>query len=1152
MEYNFREIEKKWQQEWKESGIYHVSNSSDKPKYYVLDMFPYPSGAGLHVGHPLGYIASDIFARYKRLKGFNVLHPMGFDSFGLPAEQYALETGQHPAITTEKNIATFKDQLDKIGFCYDWSREIKTSDPEYYRWTQWIFLQLFKSWYNHKNEKAESIETLIKEFEENGTNNLQNEVIYPFTGDEWKSFDEKKQQEILMDFRLAFSSYGEVNWCEALGTVLANDEVVNGVSERGGYPVEKKKMRQWYLRITDYADRLLKGLETVAFSDAMKEMQRNWIGRSEGAELNFRLTPDPSPKGEGGNETPQTKTAIQTSDKKFWPLLKDLSRENRKGKTQAEDKLWQRLRNNQMGAKVRRQHVIEGFIIDFAFLNEKILIEVDGDYHNDPEQKKYDDQRTEYLESLGYRVLRFTNDEVINDFKKVSGKIKTELSSPLSPGRGAGGEAEKNEAFPKDTSIKVYTTRPDTIFGVDFLVLAPEHELVNEITTEAQRSSIDEYLTYVKSRSDRERLAEVKQITGCFTGSYAINPFDGKQIPIWIAEYVLAGYGTGAIMAVPCGDQRDFDFATHFNIPITNIIGKDFNGKEANPTKDAVLENSGFLTGMVMKDALPVAINKIEELRIGKRKINYRMRDAGFSRQRYWGEPFPIIWSDGIAIPMEEKELPLELPFVEKYGPGKNGQGPLSNLTDWVNTINGKRETSTMPGYAGSSWYFLRYMDPHNNQTFADRKATDYWNQVDVYVGGTEHAVGHLLYSRLWTKVLYDLGLIGFDEPYKKLVNQGMITGVSEFIYRFNPQHDTNEQSDYLKEKSHYLYDVIPYYDIDVNDLFEAKTPEAAMASLEGEMYFSYDAIPKGEEKNFTPLRVLIGFVNSNKLDVHSLSINEKKYSKAFFITKEGFYSKGHWYNWQKELSKEQHFFTSSAGEKMSKSKLNSVNPNDLVDKYGADTFRMYEMFLGPVEQSKPWDTKGIEGVHRFLKKLWRLFYNEEKGPIWTSSAPSPSARAGGEATPQESKTLHKTIKKIQEDTERFSFNTAVSTFMVCVNELTELKCHKKEILEPLLVLLTPYAPHISEELYHALGNHESILNASYPQLENKYLVESEKEYPVSINGKMRTTITISLDATQEEVENIVLNNDIIQKWIDSKRPKKIIFVKGKMVNVVV
>ena len=627
MEYNFSEIEKKWQEAWKETGIYHVSNTSDKPKCYVLDMFPYPSGAGLHVGHPLGYIASDIYARYKRLKGFNVLHPMGFDSFGLPAEQYALETGQHPATTTEKNIATFKKQMDKIGFCYDWSREIKTSDPEYYRWTQWIFLQLFKSWYNHENDKAEPIETLIKIFEQSGTADRSLLTAHSFSAEEWNNFDEKKQQEILMDFRLAFSSYGEVNWCEALGTVLANDEVINGVSERGGYPVEKKKMRQWYLRITEYADRLLQGLETVNFSDAMKEMQRNWIGKSEGAEMQFKIE-----------------------------------------------------------------------------------------------------------------------------------------NSPL--------------------TIDVYTTRPDTIFGVDFLVLAPEHELVNQITTDAQRSSIDEYLTYVKSRSDRERQAEIKQITGCFTGAYAINPFDGKQIPIWIAEYVLAGYGTGAIMAVPCGDQRDFLFAKHFNIPITNIIGEHYNGEEANPTKEAVLENSGFLNGLLMKDAIGVAINKIEELGIGKRKINYRMRDAGFSRQRYWGEPFPIIWSDGVAVPLDEKELPLELPFVEKYGPGKKGEGPLSNLTDWVNVSNGKRETSTMPGYAGSSWYFLRYMDPHNNQTFADRKATDYWNQVDVYVGGTEHAVGHLLYSRLWTKVLYDLGYISFDEPYKKLVNQGMIQGSSRFVYR--------------------------------------------------------------------------------------------------------------------------------------------------------------------------------------------------------------------------------------------------------------------------------------------------------------------------------------------------------------------------------
>jgi len=918
MEYNFNEIETKWQQNWKESGIYHVSNSSEKPKYYVLDMFPYPSGAGLHVGHPLGYIASDIFARYKRLKGFNVLHPMGFDSFGLPAEQYAIETGQHPATTTEKNIANFKNQMDKIGFCYDWSREIKTSDPDYYRWTQWIFLQLFKSWYNHKNKKAESIETLIKELEEIGTSNLQNGHIYSFTADEWKSFDEKKQQEILMDFRLAFSSYGEVNWCEALGTVLANDEVINGVSERGGFPVEKKKMRQWYLRITDYADRLLEGLETVDFSDAMKEMQRNWIGRSEGAEMEFSI-------------------------------------------------------------------------------------------------------------------------------------------------------------FNSQSSINVYTTRPDTIFGVDFLVLAPEHELVDKITTEAQRSSIHEYLDYVKSRSDRERMAEVKQITGCFTGSYAINPFDGKQIPIWIAEYVLAGYGTGAIMAVPCGDQRDFDFATHFNIPITNIIGDKFDGKQANPTKDAVLQNSGFLDGMVMKDAIGEAINKIEELKIGKRKVNYRMRDAGFSRQRYWGEPFPIVWNDGIAIPLDEKTLPLELPFVEKYGPGKDGEGPLSNLTDWVNTPQGKRETSTMPGYAGSSWYFLRYMDPHNNETFADRKATDYWNQVDVYVGGTEHAVGHLLYSRLWTKILYDLGYIGFDEPYKKLVNQGMIQGSSRFVYRLK---DSNK--------------------------------------------FVSSEVKNNYETN--PLHVDVNIVDGIELNIEAFKKAKPEYSNAEFILENGKYICG------------------VETEKMSKSKYNTVNPNDLVERYGADTFRMYEMFLGPVEQSKPWDTKGIEGVHRFLKKLWRLFFDEEKGRVWNEE----------KANDAELKALHKTIKKIEEDTERFFFNTAVSAFMVCVNELTDLKCHKKEVLEPLLILLAPYAPHIAEELYHAIGNTDSVLNAAYPKLEKKFLIESEKEYPISVNGKLRTTMVISLEATQPEVENLVLNNDIIQKWTNGKSPKKIIFVKNKMVNVVI
>ncbi|MBK9531644.1 MAG: leucine--tRNA ligase [Chitinophagaceae bacterium] len=633
MEYDFRKIEQHWQEAWKKNGSYKVSNESAKPKYYVLDMFPYPSGAGLHVGHPLGYIASDIYSRYKRLKGFNVLHPMGFDSFGLPAEQYALETGQHPAATTEKNIATFKAQLDKIGFCYDWDRELRTSDPQFYKWTQWIFLQLFNSYFCNTQKKARPIADLVKKYETKGNPH--------FTAEQWNAFTKKEQEEILMNRRLAFSKYGEVNWCEALGTVLANDEIVNGVSERGGHPVEKKKMRQWYLRITAYADRLLEGLETVEFSESMKEMQRNWIGKSEGAEMEFDLTPGPSPEREGS----------------------------------------------------------------------------------------------------------------------------------------------------RSSKLRVYTTRPDTIFGVDFMVLAPEHELVTEITTTGQKAEVEKYLHYVKSRSERERLAEAKTITGCFTGAYAINPFDGREIPIWIAEYVLAGYGTGAIMAVPCGDQRDFAFAKHFDIPITNIIGSHYNGEEANPTKDAILENSGFLNGLLMKDAIVVAINKIEELGIGKRKVNYRMRDAGFSRQRYWGEPFPIVWTDGIAIPLDAEELPLELPHVDTYGPGPEGEGPLANITEWVELTPGgevKRETSTMPGYAGSSWYFLRYMDPENETTFCDRKASDYWNQVDLYIGGTEHAVGHLLYSRMWTKVLFDLGLIGFDEPFKKLLNQGMIQGSSRFVYRLD------------------------------------------------------------------------------------------------------------------------------------------------------------------------------------------------------------------------------------------------------------------------------------------------------------------------------------------------------------------------------
>jgi len=962
MEYNFREIEQKWQQHWKNNDAYKVSNNSTKPKFYVLDMFPYPSGAGLHVGHPLGYIASDIYARYKRLKGFNVLHPMGFDAFGLPAEQYAIEHGIHPAVSTAANIANFKKQLDNIGFCYDWEREVNTSEPGYYKWTQWIFLQLFKSWFNRQSKKAESIDTLIRIFETEGNihHTCPGDNSIRFTAEEWKNYTEKEQQDILMQYRIAYCGYGEVNWCEALGTVLANDEVVNGVSERGGHPVVKKKLRQWYLRITEYADRLLEGLDTVDFSDAMKEMQTNWIGKSSGAEIDFNI---------------------------------------------------------QYGATKKSSEIVSREVNDKG---EEVILE----------------------------HISFESTQV-------------------------------------DELLRVYTTRPDTIFGVDFMVIAPEHELVGEITTDEQQQAVEEYIAYVKSRSERERMAE-KKISGVFTGSYAINPFDGREIPIWISEYVLAGYGTGAIMAVPCGDDRDHKFAKHFNIPITNIIGDAYDGEEANPTKDAKLSNSGFLDGMVMRDAIEVVIHQLEERGIGVRKVNYKMRDAAFSRQRYWGEPFPIVWENGIARPLNESELPLELPKVDSYSPGPEGEGPLANITDWVNVsrfptgdrlddVRGQRETNTMPGYAGSSWYFLRYMDPANEQAFCDRAVSDYWNQVDLYIGGTEHAVGHLLYSRMWTKCLFDLGYIGFDEPFKRLVNQGMIQGSSRFVYR---KRGTNE-----------------YVSYNLKDQFE--TDE---------------------------IHVDVNFVDGLELDIEAFKNWREEYNDATFHLEDGKY------------------ITGTLVEKMSKRLYNTVNPDDLVNKYGADTFRMYEMFLGPVEQSKPWDTKGIEGVHRFLRKLWRLFFDELKGKVWNEE----------KATPEELKVLHRTIRKIEDDTERFSFNTAVAAFMVCVNELGDLKCHKKEVLEKVVVLLTPYAPHIAEELWNALGNNGSVLDAPYPVFEEKYVVESAKEYPVSINGKLRTTMLISLTAEASEVEQMVLANEVVQKWIEGKPLKKFIFVKGKMVNVVV
>jgi leucyl-tRNA synthetase len=972
MEYNFRDIEKKWRQKWIEDGVYKVPNDSSKPKYYVLDMFPYPSGAGLHVGHPLGYVASDIFARYKRLKGFNVLHPMGYDAFGLPAEQYAIEHGVHPAVSTEKNIATFRSQMDKIGFSFDWSREVKTSDPKYYKWTQWIFLQLFKSWYNRKNNRTEHIDTLIKIFEAEGNINhpvpdarfeIRNEKFEvlngKFSADQWKTFDERTKKDILMEYRVAYCGYGEVNWCEALGTVLANDEVVNGVSERGGYPVVKKKLRQWYLRITEYADRLLEGLQKVDFSDAMKEMQSNWIGKSSGAE------------------------------------------------------------------------------IDFA---------IDG----------------------------------------------------------------------HDEQLRVYTTRPDTIFGVDFMVVAPEHELVETITTQEQKQAVEDYIAYVKSRSERERMAE-KKISGVFTGAYALNPFDeSKKIPIWISEYVLAGYGTGAIMAVPSGDERDHKFARYFNLPITNIIGDAYNGEEANPTKDAVLSNSGFLNGMVMRNAIDVVINKLEEMKIGVRKVNYKMRDAAFSRQRYWGEPFPIKWINGIAYPLDESELPLQLPHVETYKPGPEGEGPLANIPEWTSQ---HLETNTMPGYAGSSWYFLRYMDPHNDNEFCDKKFSDYWNQVDLYVGGTEHAVGHLLYSRMWTKCLFDLGLINFDEPFRKLLNQGMIQGSSRFVYRLDKYVRGVSDEDLIREKTIFVSANI------AEGLRDLGNREDLVEVIDSALGIRINELQGVSKTQITPLHVDVNIVDGLELDIEEFKKwRNGEYADAEFILEGDKYICG------------------VETEKMSKRYFNTVDPSDLCNKYGADTFRMYEMFLGPVEMSKPWDTKGIEGVHRFLKKLWRLFFDEQKGKLVTEE----------KATNEELKVLHRTIKKIEEDTERFSYNTAVSTFMVCVNELTDLKCHKKEVLEQLLVLLTPYAPHVSEELWHQLGNTSTVLDASFPKLEQKYLVETTKEYPISVNGKLRTTINIDLNAAQPEVEQIVLTNPVIQKWIEGKQPKKIIFVKGKMVNVVI
>lgn len=927
MDYDFRQVEKKWQQYWEKHQVFKVDIDHSRPKFYVLDMFPYPSGAGLHVGHPLGYIASDIYARYKRLKGFNVLHPMGFDAYGLPAEQYAIQTGTHPAVTTENNIKRYREQMDKIGFSYDWSREVKTCDPGYYKWTQWTFIQLFKSWYNNKTDKAESIDTLIAEFKKNGNQNVDAGCgeVQEFTATQWKGMSEKEQEEILMSYRLAYLDDTWVNWCPALGTVLANDEVKDGFSERGGHPVERKLMKQWSLRITAYAQRLQDGLDTIDWFESLKEVQRNWIGRSEGAVVYFK---------------------------------------------------------------------IEGF----------------------------------------------------------------------------------------DDIIDVFTTRPDTLCGATFMVLAPEHELVDKITTPEYREKVSKYLTWAQNRSERERIADVKQITGEFTGAYGINPLNDEKIPIWVADYVLAGYGSGAIMAVPGHDSRDFAYARHFNLPIIQVVTEKDKPLEDPATwedsydsKEGIMVNSGFMNGLEVQDAIRKVIDYIEERGLGLRRVNYRLRDAIFSRQRYWGEPFPIYYKDGIPYPLDESELPLLLPNVDKYLPTETGDPPLARAKGWKTTDGYPIETNTMPGFAGSSGYYLRFMDPWNDNEYFSKEANEYWRMVDLYIGGDEHGTGHLIYSRFWNKFLYDIGLVCTDEPFHKLFNQGKIQGRSNFVYRVKGS----------------------------------------------KKFVSYNL--RKEHKTIR-MNVDINLVNKDVLNIEAFRKWQPEFKDAGFITEEGKYICG----WEVE--------------KMSKSKHNVVNPDELIEKYGADTLRLYEMFLGPLEQHKPWDTHGIEGVSRFIRKLWRLFFDEQEKLLVTKD----------NASEKELKVLHKTIKKVQDDIERLSLNTAVSTFMICVNELQDLDCHKKEILEPLIIALSPYAPHVTEELWEKLGHSKSIVFAAYPEVDERYLEEETYEYPVSFNGRLRFRINLPTDLSNEDIESAVLQHENAQRWLEGKQPKKVIVVPQKIVNIVV
>ena len=1185
MKYFHEQIEAKWQQYWAENQTFAASNNSEKPKYYVLDMFPYPSGAGLHVGHPLGYIASDIVARFKRHKGFNVLHPQGYDSFGLPAEQYAIQTGQHPDKTTKENIARYREQLDKIGFSFDWSREVRTSNADYYKHTQWIFIQLYNSWYNLATDKAEDISELINIFQRSGNATIHavcddnTEIFFP---SDWSFYSEEKKQEVLLKYRLTYLAETEVNWCPGLGTVLANDEIVNGVSERGGHPVIRKKMTQWSMRISAYAERLLQGLETIDWSESIKESQRNWIGKSVGAMVAFKVLPHPQPLSKGeGSETPHNDFGYKTANPVNAKQLVSNARENRKNPTEAEDILWQEIRNSNLGYKIRRQHYIGNFIVDFACLEQGLVIEVDGDIHDF--QKEYDEGRTYELEQFDFKVIRFSNEEVKNDLENVLSKIKQELISskhqnqvaqtPLSFGEGLGVR-----------SIEVFTTRPDTIFGVTFMTLAPEHELVSIITTEEQKAIVEAYIEKTAKRSERERMADVKTISGVFTGAYAEHPFTKEAIPVWIGDYVLAGYGTGAVMAVPCGDERDYAFANFFKgqngMPeIKNIFANVDISQEAYGSKDNVIfANSDFLNGLNYKEATKKVITELEKISHGKGKTNYRLRDAVFSRQRYWGEPFPVYYVNGLPQMIDAKYLPIRLPEVEKYLPTEDGQPPLGNATDWAwDSINNKivsnelvtlsavegqssngvypLELNTMPGWAGSSWYWMRYMDAHNENEFASQEALKYWESVDLYIGGSEHATGHLLYSRFWNKFLKDRGYAPTEEPFKKLINQGMILGMSakyyvvnpsSFIYKIFstpitslPRTISNKNfiisSNVFKESIIHRDGLIP---VIVNEDLRLIIKEFVVNNISDKdierikHLFNLSEIHRelidiSEFLPFYEMNVDIDFVNpiSNELDIDKFLADNKfsQYIDAEFILENGKYIVG------REV------------EKMSKSKYNVVNPDNICEQYGADTLRLYEMFLGPLEQAKPWNTAGISGVASFLKKLWRLYFDDNTG--WNIIDEEPTADMY--------KSLHKTIKKVTEDIENFSFNTSVSQFMICVNELATLKCHHRKILEPLAVVISPYAPHIAEELWFQLGHSGSVSTVDFPVFDAKYLVETNKEYPVSFNGKMRFTIGLPLDLTAAQIEEIIMKDERTIKQLDGKTPNKVIIVPGKIINLV-